>query len=154
MTQGKDFGAVPFHLFRCLLIIRLPRRLLANNFRSSLDEGRLIRSDPSSFALSGPVNKRHIGDEGDAKTHRTPKVIADYGRYRKVKLDIVLEVAFNSIQFSLARVTPPDSRCVFLRIKAIQRDKNVDCVDTLQYARSFAKRDAQIHRSILPEARK
>ncbi len=105
MTQGKDFGAVPFHLFRCLLIIRLPRRLLANNFRSSLDEGRIIRSDPSSFALSGPVNKRHIGDEGDAKTHRTPKVIADYGRYRKVKLDIVLEVAFNSIQPSTRHAT-------------------------------------------------
>ncbi|PYI99183.1 MAG: hypothetical protein DME98_01465 [Verrucomicrobia bacterium] len=42
----------------------------------------------------------------------------------------------------------------FLRIKAISRDKNVDSVDTLQYARSLAKRDSQIHRSILAEARK
>ena len=110
MTQGKDFRAVPFHLFRCLLIIRLPRRLLANNFRSSLDEGRIIRSDPSSFALSGPVNKRHIGDEGDAKTHRTPKVIADYGRYRKVKLESCSRSP--SIQPSRARVTPVDWRYV------------------------------------------
>jgi hypothetical protein len=29
-----------------------------------------------------------------------------------------------------------------------------DSVDTLEYARSLAKRDAQIHRSILAEARK
>jgi len=34
-----------------------------------------------------------------------PKVIADYGRYRKVKLDIVLEVAFNSIQPSTRHAT-------------------------------------------------
>ena len=105
MTQRKDSSAVRFHLFGWLLIIRLPRRLLANNFRSSLDGGRIIRSDPSSFALSGPVNKRHIGDEGDANTHRTSKVIADYGWYRKVKLDIVLEVAFNSIQPSTRHAT-------------------------------------------------
>jgi ATP-dependent DNA ligase len=57
------------------------------------------------LACQGFVSKRHIGDEGDAKTHRTPKVIADYGRYRKVKLEIVLEVAFNSIQPSTRHAT-------------------------------------------------
>src|SRR6266496_6305888 len=42
MTQGKDFSALHFHLFRCLLIIRLPRRLLAKTFGVAWTKGRMI----------------------------------------------------------------------------------------------------------------
>jgi len=58
-----------------------------------------------------------------------------------------------SIQSSAARVTTVDWRCVSPRIKTVRRDKNVDSIDTLQYAPSPAERDAQIHWSILAEAR-
>jgi len=57
-----------------------------------------------------------------------------------VKPDIVLEVAFNSIQPGTRHTSGLALR--FLRIKAVQRDKNVDSVDTLHYARSLAERDA------------
>jgi hypothetical protein len=53
-------------------------------------------------------------------------------------------VAFNSIQ--------PGTRHAgglhFPRIKTVQRDKKVDSVDTLQYARSLAETDAHIHRQL------
>ena len=73
MAKGKDFSALHFHLFRCLLIIRLPRRLLAKTFGVAWTKGRMIRLDSSIICLSGPVNKRHLGNESDAKKHRTPK---------------------------------------------------------------------------------
>src|SRR5437773_3943890 len=58
MTKGKDFSALHFHLFRCLLIIRPPRRLLAKTFGVAWTKGRMIRLDSSIICLSGPVNKR------------------------------------------------------------------------------------------------
>jgi ATP-dependent DNA ligase len=72
--------------------------------------------------------------------HFKRNIIADYGRYRKVKLDIVLEVAFNSIRPSTRHASGLALR--FLRIKAIRRDKNVDSIDTLQYARDLAEQRA------------
>jgi DNA ligase-1 len=65
----------------------------------------------------------------------------------EVKLNIVLQVAFNSTQPATRHASGLALR--FLRIKAVQRNKNVDFVDTLQYARSLAECDAQIHRPIL-----
>jgi DNA ligase 1 len=68
--------------------------------------------------------------------HFKQNTIADHGRYREVKPDIVLEVAFNSIQPSTRHASGLALR--FPRIKAIRSDKSVDSIDTLQYARELA----------------
>ena len=72
--------------------------------------------------------------------HFNQNTIADHGRYREVKPDVILEVAFNSIQPSSRHASGLALR--FPRIKAIRRDKNVDSIDTLQYARELAARRA------------
>jgi hypothetical protein len=61
-----------------------------------------------------------------------------------VKPDMVLEVAFNSIQPSTRHVSGLALR--FLRIKAIRRDKNVGSIDTLRYARDLAQQRANLPR--------
>ena len=81
--------------------------------------------------------------------HFKQNTIADHGRYREVKPDIVLEVAFNSIQPSARHASGLALR--FPRIKAIRRDKNVDSIDTLEYAHELAARVAQIQQSVSPE---
>ena len=68
--------------------------------------------------------------------HFKKQTIKNGGRYREVKPDIVLEVAFNSIQPSTRHASGLALR--FPRIKAIRRDKNVDAIDTLAYARELA----------------
>ena len=77
--------------------------------------------------------------------------MVDQGRYRVVKPDVVLEVAFNSIQRSTRHASGLALR--FPRIKAIRRDKNVDSIDTLQYARELAGPGANLAAS-LTQARK
>src|SRR6202011_3215904 len=67
--------------------------------------------------------------------------IVDHGRYREVKPDSVLEGAFNSIQPSTRHASGLALR--FPRIKAIRRDKNVDAIDTLTYARELAAQEAR-----------
>ncbi len=81
--------------------------------------------------------------------HFKQNTLADHGRYREVKPDIVLEVAFNSIQPSARHASGLALR--FPRIKAIRRDKNINSIDTLQYAHELAARDAQIQQSVSPE---
>ena len=66
----------------------------------------------------------------------------DHGRYREVKPDTVLEVAFNSIQPSNRHASGLALR--FPRIKAIRRDKTVDTIDTLAYARELAEQYAGV----------
>jgi len=87
-----------------------------------------------------PIGKAYSGltDEEIAELteHFKQNTIADLGRYRKVKPNVVLEVAFNSIQASARHASGLALR--FPRIKAIRRDKNVDSIDTLQYARDLA----------------
>ena len=87
-----------------------------------------------------PIGKAYSGltDEEIAQLteHFKQNTIADLGRYRKVKPNIVLEVAFNSIQPSPRHASGLALR--FPRIKAIRRDKNIDSIDTLQYARDLA----------------
>jgi DNA ligase-1 len=87
-----------------------------------------------------PIGKAYSGltDEEIAELteHFKQNTIADLGRYRKVKPNVVLEVAFNSIQVSARHASGLALR--FPRIKAIRRDKNVDSIDTLQYARDLA----------------
>ena len=63
------------------------------------------------------------------------QTISNHGRYREVKPDTVLEIAFDSIQPSTRHESGLALR--FPRIKAIRRDKTVDAIDTLAYARSL-----------------
>jgi DNA ligase-1 len=70
--------------------------------------------------------------------HFKKQTIVQRGRYREVKPDIVLEIAFDSIQPSTRHASGLALR--FPRIKAIRRDKDVDAIDTLAYARALAKR--------------
>jgi DNA ligase-1 len=67
--------------------------------------------------------------------HFKKQTIANHGRYREVKPDTVLEIAFDSIQPSARHESGLALR--FPRIKAIRRDKTVDAIDTLAYARSL-----------------
>jgi DNA ligase-1 len=70
--------------------------------------------------------------------HFKKQTIATRGRYREVKPDVILEVAFDSIQPSTRHSSGLAMR--FPRIKAIRRDKGVDAIDTLAYARTLATR--------------
>jgi DNA ligase-1 len=70
--------------------------------------------------------------------HFKKQTIANRGRYREVKPDVVLEVAFDSIQTSTRHSSGLAMR--FPRIKAIRRDKGVDAIDTLAYARTLVTR--------------
>jgi len=81
--------------------------------------------------------------ENDVR-HRVERsvIIANHDRYRKVKLDIMLEVAFNSIQPNTRHANRLALR--FPRIETVRRDKNVDSIDTLQYARDLAEQPANL----------
>ncbi len=87
-----------------------------------------------------PIGKAYSGltdvEIAQLTEHFKQNTIADHGRYRTVTPNIVLEVAFNSIQPSTRHASGLALR--FPRIKGIRRDKNVDSIDTLQYARELA----------------
>lgn len=68
--------------------------------------------------------------------HFTATTIARHGRYREVRPEIVLEIAFDSIQASDRHASGLAMR--FPRIKAIRRDKAPNQIDTLAHARSLA----------------
>ena len=91
-----------------------------------------------------PIGKAYSGltdaEIAELTEHFKQNTIADHGRYREVKPDVILEVAFNSIQPSSRHASGLALR--FPRIKAIRRDKNVDTIDTLQYARELAGQHA------------
>ncbi|HEU5246554.1 MAG TPA: ATP-dependent DNA ligase [Candidatus Udaeobacter sp.] len=97
-----------------------------------------VRDDTTGELL--PIGKAYSGltdaEIAELTDHFKQNTIADHGRYREVKPDVVLEVAFNSIQASTRHASGLALR--FPRIKAIRRDKNVDSIDTLQYARELA----------------
>lgn len=87
-----------------------------------------------------PIGKAYSGltdvEIAQLTEHFKQNTIADHGRYRRVNANVVLEVAFNSIQPSTRHASGLALR--FPRIKAIRRDKNVDSIDTVQYARELA----------------
>jgi DNA ligase 1 len=91
-----------------------------------------------------PIGKAYSGltdtEIAELTEHFKQNTIADHGRYREVKPDVILEVAFNSIQPSPRHASGLALR--FPRIKAIRRDKNVDSIDTLQYACDLAAQRA------------
>jgi DNA ligase-1 len=88
-----------------------------------------------------PIGKAYSGltdvEIAELTEHFKQNTVVDHGRYREVKPDIVLEVAFNSIQPSTRHASGLALR--FPRIKAIRRDKTVDTIDTLAYAQELAE---------------
>jgi len=93
-----------------------------------------------------PIGKAYSGltdaEIAELTEHFKQNTIADHGRYREVNPDIVLEVAFNSIQPSTRHASGLALR--FPRIKAIRRDKNVDSIDTLENARQLAAQRSEV----------
>jgi DNA ligase-1 len=91
-----------------------------------------------------PIGKAYSGltdaEIAELTEHFRHNTMADHGRYREVKPDVVLEVAFNSIQPSTRHASGLALR--FPRIKAIRRDKDADSIDTLEYARELAAQQA------------
>jgi DNA ligase-1 len=101
-----------------------------------------VRDETSGELL--PIGKAYSGLTDVEITELTEyfkqNTIVDRGRYREVKPEIVLEVAFDSIQPSTRHASGLALR--FPRIKAIRRDKNVDAIDTLAYARQLSEERA------------
>ncbi|HET9856893.1 MAG TPA: ATP-dependent DNA ligase [Chthoniobacterales bacterium] len=102
-----------------------------------------VRDETSGELL--PIGKAYSGltdvEIAELTEHFKQNTIVDHGRYREVKPEIVLEVAFNAIQPSARHASGLALR--FPRIKAIRRDKNVDAIDTLTYARELAAQEAR-----------
>src|SRR6516225_7437131 len=100
-----------------------------------------------------PIGKAYSGltdvEIAELTEHFKQNTIADQGRYRRVKPNVVLEVAFNSIQPSTRHASGLALR--FPRIKAIRRDKTVDSIDTLQYARQLAMQSTNPEREKSPK---
>src|SRR5881392_1776898 len=92
-----------------------------------------------------PIGKAYSGltdvEIAELTEHFKQNTVVDHGRYREVKPEIVLEVAFNSIQPSTRHASGLALR--FPRIKAIRRDKDVDAIDTLTYARELAAQETR-----------
>ena len=91
-----------------------------------------------------PIGKAYSGltdvEIAELTDYFKQNTIADHGRYRTVKPNVVLEVAFNSIQPSTRHASGLALR--FPRIKAIRRDKDVGSINTLQDARELARHSA------------
>jgi len=98
-----------------------------------------VREDITGALL--PIGKAYSGltdvEIAELTEHFKRNTTAERGRYREVKPDVVLEVAFDSIQPSNRHASGLALR--FPRIKAIRRDKNVDAIDKLSYARELAE---------------
>jgi DNA ligase-1 len=96
-----------------------------------------VRDDTSGELLT--IGKAYSGltdvEIAELTEHFKKQTISNHGRYREVKPDTVLEIAFDSIQPSTRHESGLALR--FPRIKAIRRDKTVDAIDTLAYARSL-----------------
>lgn len=88
-----------------------------------------------------PIGKAYSGltdvEIAELTEHFRRNTVVDHGRYLEVKPDIVLEIAFDSIQPSTRHASGLALR--FPRIKAIRRDKTLEMIDTLAYARKLAE---------------
>ncbi len=96
-----------------------------------------VRDDASGELLT--IGKAYSGltDEEieELTAHFTASTTAQRGRVREVRPEIVLEIAFDSIQPSPRHASGLAMR--FPRIKAIRRDKTLAEIDTLSFARSL-----------------
>src|SRR5207244_13409803 len=90
-----------------------------------------VRDDTTGELL--PIGKAYSGltdvEIAELTEHFKQNTIADHGRYRRVNPNVVLEVAFNSIQPSTRHASGLALR--FPSIKAIRRENNVASFDTL-----------------------
>lgn len=97
-----------------------------------------VRDDATGALLN--IGKAYSGltdaEIEELTEHFTKTTIAKKGRYREVRPEIVLEIAFDSIQPSKRHASGLAMR--FPRIKAIRRDKLPESIDTVSYARSLA----------------
>ncbi len=98
-----------------------------------------VRDDSTGELL--PIGKAYSGltdvEIAELTAHFKQNTIVDRGRYREVKPDTVLEVAFDSVQPSTRHASGLALR--FPRIKGIRRDKTIDAIDTLSYALQLAE---------------
>ena len=96
-----------------------------------------VRDETSGELLT--IGKAYSGltdfEIAELTEHFKKQTISNRGRYREVKPDTVLEIAFDSIQPSTRHESGLALR--FPRIKALRRDKTADAIDTLAYARSL-----------------
>jgi len=96
-----------------------------------------VRDDATGELLT--IGKAYSGltdaEIEDLTAHFTATTLAQHGRYREVRPEIVLEIAFDSIQPSSRHRSGLALR--FPRIKAIRRDKSPEDIDTLSFARSL-----------------
>src|SRR5207244_12009292 len=80
-----------------------------------------------------PIGKAYSGltdaEIVELTEHFKQNTLVERGRYREVKPDIILEIAFNSIQPSSRHSSGLALR--FPRSKAIRRDKTIENIDTL-----------------------
>ena len=102
-----------------------------------------VRDDASGQLL--PIGKAYSGltdvEIAELTEHFKANTVVERGRYREVKPDTVLEIAFDSVQPSTRHASGLALR--FPRIKSIRRDKTVDAIDTLSYARQLAEERGQ-----------
>ncbi len=98
-----------------------------------------VRDDASGELL--PIGKAYSGltdvEIAELTEHFKKTTVVNHGRYREVKPDTVLEIAFDSVQPSTRHASGLALR--FPRIKAIRRDKTIENIDTLSYARQLAQ---------------
>ncbi len=96
-----------------------------------------VRDDQTGELLT--IGKAYSGltdaEIEELTAHFTASTISQRGRYREVRPEIVLEIAFDSIQPSNRHQSGLAMR--FPRIKAIRRDKHLEDIDTVSYARSL-----------------
>jgi DNA ligase-1 len=89
-----------------------------------------------------PIGKAYSGltdlEIEKLTAHFKATTIAEHGRYREVTPEIVLEIAFDSVQPSTRHESGLALR--FPRIKAIRSDKTPADIDSLDYARSLVGR--------------
>lgn len=96
-----------------------------------------VRDDATGMLLN--IGKAYSGltdvEIEELTEHFSATTLARHGHYREVKPEIVLEIAFDSIQPSTRHASGLAMR--FPRIKAIRRDKTPAEIDTVSYARSL-----------------
>jgi DNA ligase-1 len=98
-----------------------------------------VRDDATGALLT--IGKAYSGltdaEIEELTEHFTATTVARRGRLREVRPEIVLEIAFDSIQPSARHASGLAMR--FPRIKAIRRDKSVADIDTLSTARRLVQ---------------
>ncbi len=101
-----------------------------------------VRDEKSGELLT--IGKAYSGltdtEIAELTEHFKNHTLAQFGRYRQVEPNVVLEIAFDSVQASDRHASGLALR--FPRIKSIRTDKTARDIDTLEYARSLCQSGA------------